>query len=49
MTNPGREDGYPAEKARQGRIVLDTPARRMIFIGGLMALVVAVIMIAVLT
>jgi hypothetical protein len=26
---------YPGEKARQGRIVLDTPRRRAIFLSGL--------------
>ena len=30
---------YPAEKARQGRIVLTTPLRRFIFIAGLIALI----------
>ena len=29
-----------AERARQGRIVLDTPARRWIFIAGLVGIVV---------
>jgi hypothetical protein len=28
---------YPADKARQGEIILRTPARRVIFIGGLLA------------
>ena len=28
---------YPADKARQGDIVLRTPARRAIFIGGMLA------------
>jgi hypothetical protein len=32
--NTGPET-YPAEKARQGEIVLRTPLRRAIFIGGL--------------
>ena len=31
---------YPAEKARQGRIVLRTPAMRAIFIAGLVGAVV---------
>lgn len=30
-----RQRAYPAEKARQGYIALNTPARRIIFIGGL--------------
>lgn len=29
---------YPAEKARQGRIILDTPERRALFLGGLVGL-----------
>jgi hypothetical protein len=33
--SPQRPSPYPAEKARGGRIVLDTRARRMIFIAGL--------------
>jgi hypothetical protein len=35
--------GYPAEKARGGRIVLNTPARRAVFIGGLIAIVLVVL------
>ena len=34
---------YPAEKARQGRIVLSTPVRRLIFFTGLAALVLLVL------
>ena len=34
---------YPAEKARQGRIVLTTPERRAIFIGGLIGMVVLIL------
>jgi hypothetical protein len=36
------EDGphIPAEKARGGEIILRTPARRWIFVGGLVALIV---------
>jgi hypothetical protein len=30
---------YPAEKARQGEIILRTPLRRMIFIAGLVGVV----------
>lgn len=33
-------DGYPAQDARQGYIVLRTPLRRWVFFGGLVALVV---------
>jgi len=32
---PRREDPYPAEKARAGEIILNTPARRAIFVAGL--------------
>lgn len=33
-------DPYPATKARQGEIILKTPARRAMFIAGLAAIVV---------
>jgi hypothetical protein len=37
---------YPAEKTRGGEIILRTPLRRMIFIGGLVAVgVVALILV----
>jgi len=36
---------YPAEKARGGEIILRTPARRAIFIGGLAALVLLVLVL----
>lgn len=39
--------GYPAEKARGGRIVLNTPARRAIFISGLIAIVLLVLFLAI--
>ncbi len=41
---PDRDDsnGYPAEKARQGHIVLNTPVRVAIFIAGLCGIVVLV-------
>jgi len=42
--DPRRKPGEPprlsAEKARGGEIILRTPARRWIFIGGLVALIV---------
>ncbi len=41
--------GYPAEQARQGRIVLDTPTRRRIFFGGLIAFVVLVLILSLMT
>lgn len=42
-----RREGYPAERARQGRIVLNTPLRRYIFFGGLIGFVVLIAIIAV--
>jgi hypothetical protein len=37
---------YPAEKARGGEIILNTPARRAIFLSGLIgAVVLAVVLI----
>jgi len=32
---PPTEEPYPAEKARGGTIILNTPARRLVFIAGL--------------
>lgn len=50
-SNAARRDGpaqpYPGEKARQGRIVLDTPARRSIFIAGLIGAVLLAFAVAV--
>ncbi len=42
MANNGDREQitYPAEKARQGEIILRTPLRRMIFIAGLVGIVV---------
>jgi|GEM_PF-1785928 len=40
--------GYSAEQVRQGRIVLNTPARRWIFIGGLIGFVVLAYVLALL-
>jgi len=37
---------YDAQAVRQGRIVLNTPRRRMIFIGGLAALVLSPLVVA---
>jgi hypothetical protein len=36
---------YPAEKARGGEIILRTPLRRAIFIGGLIAVVVVALLL----
>jgi hypothetical protein len=43
------EAGYPAEKARQGRIVLNTPTRRVIFFGGLVLFVVVAVVASILS
>lgn len=42
MANQGdiERSHYPAEKARQGEIILRTPARRIIFIAGLAGAVI---------
>ena len=42
--NTGPET-YPADKARQGEIILRTPARRAIFIGGFLV-ALAIVLIA---
>ena len=41
-------DAYPAEKARGGEIILNTPARRWIFIGGLAGAVVLLMVLGLL-
>jgi hypothetical protein len=35
---------YPAEKARGGEIILRTPLRRFVFIGGLVAVLVVALL-----
>jgi hypothetical protein len=40
---PPLKEPYPAEKARGGTIILNTPARRLIFIAGLAGAVLLVI------
>lgn len=43
---PPRKDSYPGEKARGGEIILRTPARRAIFLAGLIgALVLAALIL----
>ena len=37
---PAQPAPYPAEKARGGEIILRTPLRRIIFLGGLIAAVI---------
>jgi hypothetical protein len=46
MANKGETEqtAYPAEKARQGEIILRTPLRRAIFIGGLVGMVILVVL-----
>jgi hypothetical protein len=41
--NGGERQPYPAEKARQGRIVLRNRGQRLIFIAGLVGMVVLVL------
>lgn len=38
---------YPAEKARGGEIILNTPARRAIFIAGLIGAVVLALVLVI--
>ncbi|RXH04562.1 hypothetical protein EAV90_09205 [Bradyrhizobium vignae] len=41
---PPPKDPYPAEKARGGEIILRTPARRAIFLAGLIGAVILAIL-----
>jgi hypothetical protein len=43
---PAQPAPYPAEKARGGEIILRTPLRRLIFIGGLIAVGVVILLLA---
>jgi hypothetical protein len=43
---PAQPAPYPAEKARGGEIILKTPARRAIFIAGLVGAVLLVLILA---
>ena len=43
MTPVQTPEPYPAEKARGGEIILNTPARRLIFFGGLIGIFVLVV------
>ena len=47
-SQPPTEEPYPAEKARGGEIILNTPARRWIFISGLVGAVLLVLLLGVL-
>lgn len=42
---PPPKEPYPAERARGGEIILNTPRRRAIFIGGLVGIVLLVIVL----
>ena len=43
---PAQPPPYPAEKARGGEIILRTPLRRAIFIGGLIAVAIVALALA---
>jgi hypothetical protein len=49
MANKGdtEQTAYPAEKARQGEIVLRTPLQRIIFLAGLFGIVVVALLWAI--
>jgi hypothetical protein len=47
-SRPDRPRDYPAERARQGEIILNTPTRRAVFFGGLVAFVLIALIGAVL-
>lgn len=50
MPSPSEDrSGYPAEKARQGVIILRTRTQRLIFIAGLVGFVVLALLTAILT
>ena len=42
---PPLKEPYPAEKARGGEIVLNTPLRRWVFIGGLAGAIALVLLL----
>jgi hypothetical protein len=44
---PPLKEPYPAEKARGGTIILNTPARRLIFIAGLVGAVLLMIILGI--
>jgi hypothetical protein len=43
---PHEQDPYPAEKARGGEIILNTPLKRWVFIGGLVGAVVLALLLS---
>ncbi|MCC6948295.1 MAG: peptide ABC transporter permease [Bradyrhizobiaceae bacterium] len=42
-----RAEPYPAEKARQGEIILRNPTHRIIFVGGLVGIVLLLLVLRV--
>jgi hypothetical protein len=45
QASPPKQEPYPAEKARGGEIILNTPARRWIFVSGLVGAVLLVLLL----
>jgi hypothetical protein len=45
---PPKQEPYPAEKARGGEIILNTPLRRWIFISGLLGAIALVLVLGLL-
>jgi hypothetical protein len=43
---PPPKEPYPAEKARGGEIILNTPLRRWVFVGGLTGAIVLVLVLS---
>ena len=43
---PPPKEPYPAEKARGGEIILNTPLRRWVFIGGLMGAILLLLVLS---
>ena len=43
---PPPKEPYPAEKARGGEIILNTPLRRWVFISGLIGAIVLVLIVS---
>jgi hypothetical protein len=43
---PPTKEPYPAEKARGGEIILNTPARRWVFVAGLAGAVILVVVLS---
>jgi hypothetical protein len=45
QASPPKQEPYPAEKARGGEIILNTPDRRWIFVSGLVGAVLLVLLL----